>query len=104
MVREFREESSLFTAREQWRERLVFCGTGIDRRDWVVTTFVTTGRIALAQGTLKEPLVVVDARALPADCISNLRWIVPLLMDQDIHSATVAVNDGLVPTEERVAR
>ena len=104
MVREFREEAGLVTAREQWREKLVFWGAGIDGRDWIVTTFVTTGRIDHARGSLEEPLVVVPARLLPPDVISNLRWIIPLLTDQDTRFATVTVNDGLVPTEERVAR
>ena len=77
MRREFREEAGLDGI--DWRPGVVLTGP-----DWRGHFFRAFGDGHAARATTDEPLEIHDTAALPPDVIPNLRWIVPLLLDDDL--------------------
>ena len=89
MRREFREEAGLEVA--GWRRGVVLIGP-----DWRGHFYRAFGDVDEARAMTDEPLERHDAAALPPDVIPNLKWIVPLLLDDDVaaHRYGVAVGGG----------
>ena len=76
MKREFREEASLDIA--DWQPCLTLTGP-----DWRGHFFRAFGDIDSARALTDEPLEVHLAMQLPPDVIPNLKWMVPLLLDDE---------------------
>jgi len=76
MVREFREEAGLLIP--DWREVLTLTAP-----DWHTHFYRAFGDVAAARAITDEQLEVHPARALPPDTIPNLRWMIPLMLDDD---------------------
>ena len=73
--REFREEAGLDVA--DWQEVVVLTGP-----DWRGHFFRAFGHPEAARAVTDEALEVHPVAALPPDVIPNLRWIVPLALDE----------------------
>jgi 8-oxo-dGTP diphosphatase len=83
MRREFREEANLDVA--GWQEVLTLSG-GDDAGSgvaWRGHFFRAFGDIDAARAMTDETLERHDARALPPDTIPNLRWMIPLMLDDE---------------------
>jgi 8-oxo-dGTP diphosphatase len=76
MTREFREEASLTI--HDWRHCLTLAAP-----DWQGHFFRSFGDIDAARPLTDELLEIHPAIPLPHDTIPNLRWIIPLLLDDD---------------------
>ena len=76
MRREFREEAGLDIA--EWREVVVLTGP-----DWRGHFFRAFGDVGAAGAVTDELLEVHPVVSLPPDVIPNLRWIIPLALDDD---------------------
>ena len=76
MRREFREEAGLDIP--DWREVVVLAGP-----DWRGHFFRAFGDVGAARARTDEALEVHPAAPLPPDVIPNLRWIVPLALDDE---------------------
>lgn len=74
MTREFREEASLTIA--DWHHCLTIAAT-----DWQGRFFRAFGDIDAARPLTDELLEIHPTARLPQDTIPNLRWIIPLLLD-----------------------
>ena len=83
MRREFREEAGIDLA--DWEEVLQLsgtddAGTGIGWRGHFFRAF---GDVDQPRAMTDEPLERHDVAALPADVIPNLRWMIPLMLDDE---------------------
>ncbi|HEX8520753.1 MAG TPA: NUDIX domain-containing protein [Tepidisphaeraceae bacterium] len=93
MRREFREEASVDLA--DWQKILVLTGS-----DWQGHFFRAFGPIDDARAATDEALEVPPVDPLPPDVIRNLRWIIPLMLDDDPHAGVYQVE--LAATEKVV--
>jgi 8-oxo-dGTP diphosphatase len=86
--REFREEAALDVP--DWQEVLVLTGP-----DWRGHFFRAAGDVDAARSVTDELLEIHAIRPLPPDTIPNLRWIIPMLLDDDVagRAYTVRVID-----------
>jgi 8-oxo-dGTP diphosphatase len=87
MRREFREEAGLDLPEPRWRHGLTLTGP-----DWVGHFFRAAGDVDAARAITDEALEVHPARAVPDDVIPNLKWIIPLLLDDDVARGAYAVD------------
>src|SRR5690606_19747163 len=85
MRREFREEADLDIA--VWRPILVLTGA-----DWQGHFFRAFGDVDSARAVTDEQLEIHPTARLPADLIPNLRWMIPLMLDEDVVGAAYAVS------------
>lgn len=77
MRREFREEAGLDV--DDWREVVMLTGG-----DWQAHFFRTFGDIIDAARTITdEHMEIHPVRELPSDIIPNLRWLIPLMLDDE---------------------
>lgn len=76
MVREFYEEAGVRVG--GWQECVVLSGT-----DWRGHFFRAFGDLEACRAATDEQLEVHSTRPLPAEVIPNLRWMIPLMMDDD---------------------
>jgi hypothetical protein len=74
MTREFREEASLTI--EDWHH-----GLTLTAPDWQGHFVRAFGDVDAARPLTDELLETHPAALLPGDTIPNLRWIIPLLLD-----------------------
>jgi 8-oxo-dGTP diphosphatase len=84
MRREFREEADLDIA--DWTAAIVLTGP-----DWQAHFFRAFGDVDAARTATDEPLEIHPLRPLPPDTIPNLRWIIPLLLDDEVIARQYAV-------------
>lgn len=91
MRREFREEASLDL--RDWQQVLTLDGDDDDRSGvgWEAHFFRGFGDLDAAVARTDEPLEIHPVRPLPLDVIANLHWIVPLLLDEDVHGRAYRV-------------
>ncbi|MDB5297315.1 MAG: hydrolase [Phycisphaerales bacterium] len=89
MRREFREEAGLDLP--DWDPVVRLAGP-----DWAGTFYRAFGDVDAARAMTDEELEVHPAAALPPDVIPNLRWLIPLLLDEDVagRAYTVTVRSG----------
>jgi 8-oxo-dGTP diphosphatase len=83
MVREFEEEAGVKTKIEDWSLRLSL--SGID--EFIVHFFLYTGSVLLEEikQCTDEEVKLVSLPGLNfCNVINNLKWIIPLIMDEDI--------------------
>lgn len=83
MRREFREEAGVEIA--SWQHALTLSGAddGGSGRGWAGHFFRAFGDLSTVRAMTDEPLEVHPARSPPDDVIPNLRWIIPLLLDDE---------------------
>jgi 8-oxo-dGTP diphosphatase len=87
MIREFREETGHETTDEDWRH---YCQLGGDA--WTVHFFVCLTGSGRELKTMESEEIgwhSVESPYLFADCVSNLKWLIPLALDKDEVSAQV---------------
>ena len=77
MVREFKEETGLQTKTSDWKHCIVLSGP-----DWVVHFFVMEGP-TFTPIECDEGLVEWHAD-IPKTALNNLRWIIPLMLDNHL--------------------
>ena len=95
MTREFREEAALEI--NDWQEILTLTAP-----DWHTHFYRSFGDVAAARAITDEQLEIHPTRKLPPDTIPNLRWMIPLMLDEDpvagtayvLHMATAASSLG----------
>jgi len=77
MVREFKEETGVSTAQEEWSEFLVLHGNG-----WVVHFFHAFSTVMVATARTAEDEVIGPWHVpwLPETLAPNLRWIIPMAL------------------------
>ena len=92
MRREFREEAAVDLA--DWQEVLVLSGADDagSGRGWAGHFFRAFGPLDAVRAMTDEALEVHPARALPDDVIPNLRWMIPMLCDDDVARAAYEVH------------
>lgn len=80
MVRECLEETGVKTVEHDWHFFTSINGS------WGTVTFFTiqSDRILEARTIEDEEIHIMDSKALPENIVQNLRWIVPMAMDQDL--------------------
>lgn len=76
MTREFREEAALEI--NDWQETLTLTAA-----EWHTHFYRAFGEVAAARAVTDERLEVHPTRQLPPDTIPNLRWMIPLMLDED---------------------
>ena len=85
MRREFREEANLDLPEDRWQHVLTLSGTddaGAGRA-WAGHFFRAFGELEAAISMTDEKLETLATSSLPNDTIPNLRWIIPLLLDDE---------------------
>ena len=84
MRREFREEAGVDVA--EWRHVLTLSGADDagSGRGWAGHFFRAFGDVDAARATTDEQLEVHPTKAIPPDTIPNLRWIIPLMLDDEL--------------------
>ena len=82
MVREFREESGLLVPPEQWRRVVRLYSRATDYVMWVYTAHIPEPLALKEDGP--EPCFWCAADNLPTNVLPNLRWLVPLCLDERI--------------------
>ena len=97
MRREFREEADLDV--REWQEVLTLtgrddAGSGVAWRGHFFRAF---GDIDAARTMTDEQLELHDVAALPADTIPNLRWMIPLMLDDEPLSGVYRVEISTAP-------
>lgn len=82
MVREFREETGVRTAPDDWRHFSTLEGS-----DWIVYCFVAFNTLAVehASTTTDEIVVKVPLIEIPkTKVLSNLHWLIPMSLDENM--------------------
>ncbi len=84
MVREFREEAGLLIP--TWQPVLHIIGNPSPRDEtgWRATFFRAFHDPAAATSQTDELLEIHPTTPVPAGAIANLRWIIPMLLDDDV--------------------
>lgn len=92
MRREFREETGLLVS--DWQHVVTLRGADDfgSGRGWAGHFFRTFGGLGSAQSMTDEQLEIHPVRLLPEDTIPNLRWIIPLLLDDEAVEGAYAVH------------
>ena len=89
MRREFREEAGLDGI--DWRPGVVITGP-----DWRGHFFRAFGNPNAARALTDEPLEIHDVAALPPEVIPNLKWIIPLMLDDDLAAGRYSIASARV--------
>jgi 8-oxo-dGTP pyrophosphatase MutT (NUDIX family) len=84
MRREFWEEAGVRV--EHWEECVVLTGvpTPADPRGWEGHFFRAFGDLEACHAKTDEALEIHPASPVPAAVIPNLRWMIPLMLDEDV--------------------
>lgn len=84
MRREFREEAGLDVG--GWQHALTLTGkpTTFDPNGWQGHFFRVFGDVRAAATRTDESLEVHEVGRLPPDLIPNLRWMIPLMLDDEL--------------------
>lgn len=94
MAREFIEEAGLHL--EDWKLFCVLRGG-----DTIVSFFRTFNNLVFAARTMTdEPIVLCSPRWLPANCISNSHWLVPLALDRSLVTPIVIWDSNIIGGEK----
>lgn len=78
--REVAEEAGVQVGEDAWREVAVWRDPVY--RMHVLSAFHTAAESA--RTAEDQEVFLCDATALPSECIENLRWLVPLALDEDV--------------------
>ena len=91
MRREFREEAAVDIP--DWHEVLTLSGADDagSGRGWAGHFFRAFGDVDAVRALTDEALEVHPTNALPPDLIPNLRWMIPLMLDDEAVNGTYAV-------------
>ena len=94
MRREFREEAGADVA--EWQHVLTLSGADDagSGRAWAGHFFRAFGDVSAARATTDEALEVHPTENLPRDTIPNLRWMIPLMLDDEPVEGRYAVRVG----------
>jgi 8-oxo-dGTP diphosphatase len=80
MVREFEEETGVTTSEKEWAHALT-----LDKEDeFKVFVFASVGDITECQTMEEEEVVIGHARDIPDQCLYNLHWMIPLILDHEL--------------------
>lgn len=92
MVREFKEETGVDTAHDQW-QRVVLL-----QADFQVYVFRTIGNLHRLKTMTDENIVIARVDQIGIHTISNLRWLIPFCLDTStsgryqVHGKITAAN------------
>ena len=91
MRREFREEAAAEVA--NWQQVLVLSGPDDagSGRGWEGHFFRSFGELGSVRALTDEALEVHPTHPLPRDTIPNLRWMIPLMLDDEAVRGAYAV-------------
>lgn len=83
MGREFREEAGIDGS--EWQHVLTLSGADDagSGRGWAGHFFRAFGDVDAARAVTDEPLEIHRSDALPPDVLPNLRWMIPLMLDDE---------------------
>lgn len=79
MVREFEEETGIATEPSEWTMTVIITG-----KDFRVYFFMSRGSIGEWRQMEAEQIRVAHTLELPVNVISNLRWLIPLSLDNSV--------------------
>lgn len=79
MVREFREETGVETDPDEWDHYATYQG-----RDWSMAIFCASGDVSQVKTMEAEKVVTVDVGNLPSTVMRNLRFLIPLALQDDL--------------------
>ncbi len=93
MRREFREEAGVDLPESRWQHVLTLSGQDDagSGRGWAGHFFRAFGDVDGARPMTDEALEVHAIGALPGDVIPNLRWMIPMLCDDEVATGRCAV-------------
>jgi 8-oxo-dGTP diphosphatase len=96
MRREFWEEAGVRI--DRWDECVVLTGvpTPADPRGWEGHFFRAFGDVDACHAKTDEVLEIHPASPVPSTVIPNLRWMIPLMLDEDVitHAYRVRVREA----------
>ena len=85
MAREFREEAGVLTKPHHWVYQCEMIG-----HDWSVSVFYTcTDKIFNFTDMTIEKCGIYSINRLPLNIITNVNWLIPFCLDQDVKKDTV---------------
>lgn len=90
MQREFKEETGW--EQKTWKLAVVMTG-----KTWKVYFFIANGPVHHVKTKTDEKVCLESINSLPQDVIPNLRWLIPLCLDQNI-TKPINVYDNTEPT------
>jgi len=79
MVRECEEETGLQIPASRWGHRITMLNA--PGTVYIFVARESHGKLREVLGTRREPAGLFPTGGLPAACLSNLRWLIPLLAD-----------------------
>lgn len=90
MCREFEEETGIRTEQREWH-RFLLLTNGYGRDCYNVNFYMTHGDIAKAKQMTDEELVIVSVKPESYGdlVIPNLKWIIPMALDMEVHDSIV---------------
>jgi len=103
MRREFREEAGVDVPESGWQHVVTLSGADDANagRAWAGHFFRAFGDVTRVRAMTDEALETHSVHALPVETIPNLRWLLPLLLDNDVtgHAYDVRVMTQPDPVE-----
>lgn len=75
--REFEEETGMLVSWVKWDRVVILSG-----ENWKVHFFRAIGKLAGARTTTDERISIYNTKLLPENVIPNLRWLIPLCLDE----------------------
>ncbi len=86
MEREFREETGI--EHKDWEHYATYQG-----RDRRMEVFCGFGDVSQAKTTEKEKVVIVDVNNLPENVMRNIKFLIPLALQDDLNPTTFQEDD-----------
>lgn len=84
IAREFKEETSVQTYPSEWSYALTMIDKKNEPKNWLVHVFCSVGDITQCHTVEREKIFICDVDNLPKNLIPNLRWQIPMLLDQTV--------------------
>ena len=84
MTREFQEETGLYVPSCSWNKIINISGDMVEH-EFSVSFYYIIDDLEKCKTMTDEELIICDIKNLPDNVISNLRWIIPLALDEDFY-------------------
>jgi 8-oxo-dGTP diphosphatase len=90
MAREFKEETGIETKPQDWECFCTYRG-----KDWYMHIFRAFGDVTEAKTMEAEKILVADVDFLPLNVVNNLKFLIPMALQEDICQVHINQEDWL---------
>ncbi len=90
MAREFKEETGIETKPDDWECFCTYSG-----KDWHMNIFRAFGDVTKAKTMEAEKVLVADVNFLPLNVVNNIRFLIPMALQEDIKEVHINQEDYL---------